>query len=567
MSDAAERSVRVRRWRIRGTLETITPLHMGTGGVEKRPELRKKRSSALGRKDDPEVRTVVLDCNDRPCLTATGLKGAMLSWCRAHLAQAGAVTEDDVTLFGTASDNSGQAAGGRLEIHVASMNDPGGHAPSPTPFWNAARRTDVDVGVRINRASGTALDRHLFHKEVVAPRTAFSVVIDLDVPPQGAGDGTTLLERALALLAAFNLPSDGPLPPLAMGAMTGRGHGRFTWTPDTLSRVTDDSLKAWIQSGAKQTWEQALTPLPAAEQAARIKAGQAILDQATGQAEVICSVTLAFDHRFLVSEPGRAMSEMDAKEANKRKNPDSPNVMATSGIMPKVDHDDREVLPTASVKGVLRSRAERILATLTGDETPFDHAPGRGPAGLDDPQAKMMTEGRPTERLFGAASWCAALAVDPFEPVDEARPATTQELVAIDRFTGGASGSAKYAIDAFDRPRFAGRLRLDLTRAKAEDLGLLVLVLRDLVEGDLTFGHGTTKGYGGALASVTVQARGVSAETEAMPVDDAHGPGFDAPVPWENLKDVPALAGPLRHAVHALRVHAAPKRPENKGAA
>jgi CRISPR/Cas system CSM-associated protein Csm3 (group 7 of RAMP superfamily) len=332
--------------------------------------------------------------------------------------------------------------------------------------------------------------------------------------------------------------------PLALGAMTGRGFGRFAWTPDRVSWATDETVRAWIDAGAPGTWTKALTPVPAQVRAA-LDAEVAVMSAvARVPAALVCDVTLAFDHRFLVSEPGRVVTEAQA-ESRKTKR--------TAGIMPKVDAQGHAVLPTASIKGALRSRAERILATLTGDETPFDHAPGRGRAGLDDPAAVMMTAGLPTERLFGAASWRAALAIEPFEPVAPQAAATTQELVAIDRFTGGASGSAKYDIDAFDRPTFKGRLRLNLDRSQPEDVGLLVLLLRDLAEGDVTFGYGATKGFGGVAATVAIRMQGARPETWDLPWPTAsNGPGGDAPLPWADIPNS-TLDAPLRAAVAALR--------------
>jgi CRISPR/Cas system CSM-associated protein Csm3 (group 7 of RAMP superfamily) len=519
-------------------LTTLTPLHIGTGRFEKRAELRH------GREEDepqtvPEAKAVLLDTHDRPCLTPTGMKGAMLSWCVTHLGR----TQIDDALFGCGPTPGNEAVGGRLEFHTARLDEASTtmQAASATPFHKKARHTDLDTGVRINRASGTALDRHLFYKETVTPGAVFKVLLDLDVPPDSLDDGTALIERTLALLDAFN--PGGPVPPLALGAMTGRGHGRFEWTPERLLSATDETVRAWISDGAPGTWENALKPVPGDISASCIKAGQAMRRAAQARAELVCEVTLAFDHRFFVSEPGRVVTQAQA---------DARKTEKTAGIMPKVDKDGRAVLPTASIKGVLRSRAERILATLTGDEEPFGHAPGRGRAGMDDPAAYMGAEGLATERLFGAASWRAALAVDPFEPVGPRAPATTQELVAIDRFTGGASGSAKYAIDAFDRPTFKGRLRLSLDRSQPEDVGLLVLLLRDLAEGDVTFGYGSTKGYGSAQASVTVQVRGAYLDPKALSVSAAAGPGFDTALAWADVRGS-ALEDPLREAVTELR--------------
>ncbi|MQX38172.1 RAMP superfamily CRISPR-associated protein [Roseospira navarrensis] len=533
MSETTQNAARVRRWRIEGTLTTRTPLHIGTGRFEARSELKH------GREDDPQsvteakAKAVLLDADERLCVTATGLKGAMLAWAETHLERSAV---NDV-LFGCGPGKGGDGVGGRLEFQTARLEtpEPESAGGSETPFRNRVRHTDLDTGVRINRASGTALDRHLFYKEAVAPGAVLRVVLDLDVPEKSADGGWALVARTLALLNAFNVNDEDTVPPLTLGAMTGRGFGRFKWTLDALSWATDDTVRAWIADGAPDTWAQALKQVPSQTRTDLETQADELLDRPRVPSALICDVTLAFDYRFLISEPGRVVKEV------------------TSGIMPKVDAKGHAVLPTASLKGALRSRAERIFATLTGDETPFDHAPGRGRAGVDDPAAVMMTSALPTERLFGAASWRAALDVDPFEPVKGHTTPSTQELVAVDRFTGGASGSAKYAIDAFDRPTFRGRLRLDLTRCRPEDVGLLVLLLRDLAEGDVTFGYGSTKGYGGVAATVTVRMQGDPPETWTLPWPSTlDGAGGKSPLVWADLPDS-ILDAPLRAAVAALR--------------
>ncbi|ABC20989.1 RAMP superfamily CRISPR-associated protein [Rhodospirillum rubrum] len=539
MSASLQTADRVRRWRIEGELTTRTPLHMGSGSFEARQELRRAPQTD----DIAKAKAVLLDSDQRPCLTGSGLKGAMLAWANAYLPD----PERDRLLFGCEPDGDGKGQGGRLEFQTAFLSqnkENTSPSSSPTPFWMSDRRTDVDTGVRINRASGTALDKHLFYKEVVAPGTAFRMVLDLDLPACCTDKGHALVNRVLALLEAFNLSDDDRVPPLTLGAMTGRGHGRFAWRLTNLSRVTDASARTWIDKGAPGTWAAALTPVP--DKGPWQTTAKATLEVVQSPATLVCEVTLTFDHRFLISEPARVVTEDEARTRSGK--------TRTAGIMPKVDGKGNAVLPTASIKGVLRSRAERILATLTGDASAFEHAPGRGPAGQDNPAADMMTDRcLPTSRLFGAASWRAALDVEPFRPLSGHTTVAHQELVAIDRFTGGVSGSAKYDIDAFHRPQFKGRLRLNLRRSRLEDVGLLVLLLRDLAEGDLSFGYGGTKGYGGTQAMVTVQVRGTTAGTQALPLpEETGGAGIDTPVSWSSIQDS-ALASPLREAVAAFR--------------
>ncbi|SDH79629.1 RAMP superfamily CRISPR-associated protein [Roseospirillum parvum] len=541
-------SPRIRRWRIEGTLTTDTPLHLGTGGVESWKELKGREKGEEAK--PPKVKAVVVDATGRPCLTPSGLKGAMQAWARAHLPDCLWGAEDEKaplkardTLFGAAADPNGEAVGsrleflgGRLEFHYAPMEEPTDRAKSPVKLRNTHRNSQVDTGVRIDRASGAALDRHLFFKEVVDPGATFKVTLDLDVPPDAKDGGRDLVTLALALLEGFNPGTGDEVPRLALGAMTGRGHGRFTWARSALKRLSDDDLAEWIGQGAPRTWEAALVDVPEGEATAIHNKATGWRQQAQVHPELICQLRLQFDHHFLLSEPSRVISD---KEANKAQGGER-----TASLMPRVDHAGKPVLPASSIKGVLRARAERILATLTDDEEPFGHRPGRGKQTAD---TNIRAQGLPSQRLFGAASWRASLGIDPFTLEGEAVTAH-QELVAIDRFTGGASGSSKFDIEAFDRPTFTGCLRLDLDpkRTSLEDVGLLVLVLRDLAEGDLTFGYGSTKGYGGAEATLSLKVTGDGG------VLDLEGESPKDWIPWARL-GASTLAQPLRAAVDALR--------------
>ena len=99
--------------------------------------------------------------------------------------------------------------------------------------------------------------------------------------------------------------------------------------------------------------------------------------------------------------------------------------------------------------------------------------------------------------MFGAPGWRSPLALSDFVPEEGACEIQTQEMLAVDRFTGGGREGAKYNAKAVIDPVFQGRIVLDRNRAPSFALGLLALVLRDLKEGELSFGWGSAgKGYG-----------------------------------------------------------------------
>ncbi len=76
-------------------------------------------------------------------------------------------------------------------------------------------------------------------------------------------------------------------------------------------------------------------------------------------------------------------------------------------------------------------------------------------------------------------------------------------MVAIDRLHGGAAEGLKFNVEFVMTPTLDGVLTLDLMRIAPWGLGLLALTLRDLVEGDVTFGFGASKGYGAGRLRVS----------------------------------------------------------------
>jgi hypothetical protein len=101
--------------------------------------------------------------------------------------------------------------------------------------------------------------------------------------------------------------------------------------------------------------------------------------------------------------------------------------------------------------------------------------------------------------VFGAAGWRSPLRVSDF--VGSSLATLRQEFLAIDRFTGGGAEHLKFDAETADRPVLTGHISLDLEALGDVGvgrwaLGLLALTLRDLLEGDLTFGFGAAKGFG-----------------------------------------------------------------------
>ena len=161
------------------------------------------------------------------------------------------------------------------------------------------------------------------------------------------------------------------------------------------------------------------------------------------------------------------------------------------------------------------------------------------PRGQAEAQVVNMEQAKKLDasaRVFGAAGWRAPVEVSEFTQIGDGKlKEDRQEFVAIDRFTGGAAHQKKFRADYVLHPMFKGHLDVDLAalgrvEAGGWALALLAFVLRDLREGDISFGFGASKGYGSCRATIASVScptgfDGASAEqVEALLKDGASAP-------------------------------------------
>lgn len=415
-------------------------------------------------------------------------------------------------VFGWYDPDKREGRGGRAEFLDAHALAGGPPAHTP-PYWSADRVTGVAASVAISRDKRTASDKKLFHQEYVPAGVPFGVAIT----------GCLTETHVKALLTLLEVPG------LTLGASTGNGWGRVSWTVRTLHRLDAEGVRAWLANPAPVGY-QALRELPratvtawAAEAATRART----LTRPDG-ARLALDLELAFDGRFLVNDTSQTRKDRHDRHTDGPKKPDH---------APRRDARGRAYLPAASLRGALRSHAERILRTRGGDKAAC--SPDKPCAAAEGPG----TLGKlcPACRVFGASGWRAPLDVSDFVATADI-PEVTQDFLAIDRFTGGGSNHLKFDARGAERPVLAGRLSVDpaaLARVDAWPwaLGLLALVLRDLVEGDVRFGFGAAKGYGGCQARI-IAAR--VPEPGSLPAELRTDADF-APEHWPT-------SGPLRVA-------------------
>ena len=165
-------------------------------------------------------------------------------------------------------------------------------------------------------------------------------------------------------------------------------------------------------------------------------------------------------------------------------------------------------LPGSSIKGVLRSHAERLLRSENVNITDTFSMEGRKAFKQDSEGPEVYSGTCPIGRTFGNLHVKGRLSVsdhmpggsDPTgsderrEQVRLANEVTQRNGVGIDRLTGSASTGALFDIEAVVQGRFDGQITL--RNAQLYQLALALFVLRDLDEGWVRLGSSSSRGFG-----------------------------------------------------------------------
>jgi CRISPR/Cas system CSM-associated protein Csm3 (group 7 of RAMP superfamily) len=445
----------LKRWVITGELTTETPLHIGDGGFLE------------GHK--PEVARIVRDCNKKPYIPSSSLRGFLRS-CAECLFAADQVEE----LFGYQEKRErgshAEALGGLLQV------------------WDGEAigelKTENRHHVVINRRTRTAAEHLLFAEELICAGSQFNLTFVID--------GVNATEDHVALLLGVlgHIHEHG----FRLGAGTADNLGKVSWKQTAVKALTDDAVKNWLADKTGQHLNNHLEEvkhIPVAKPVALTN-------------RLLLDIELHFEDRFLV------------KDANTSKDVQNSRNLNNSAIEGRVQ-DERALLDETSFLGALRSQCEPIARTIAGE-----HA-NQWVRDVTATGARYdnITNYTAVDYLFGGVGWLAPVRVEKVFLAKDRKKPTKQEFLAIDRFTGGGVNGLKYDANGFERPVIKGTVSIDLCAlrylhlqtvnpnvfadggAQMQDLFfLLAFTLRDLEEGDIRFGFGASKGYGAYKATI-----------------------------------------------------------------
>ena len=506
-----------RRWKrvlIQGLLETVTPLHVGSG--ELGPHLGLKTARKEGyRKENKPIAVALVESlrNGCPIIPGSTLKGALRSYLYPQHRSGKADEERWRRLLGAPEiserdprydEEGGQGRGGCVDFWDAVAESPSADRDfSRVPYWDAKRLTGCMAQVAMDRRLGVAREEQLYHLQFVPPGIDFRVKLfatEIDEEE---------LEWLLAGLSGFGGGSSTGDPAsaggLCLGGDTVKGWGQLRWRLSSVRGMDEGHVREWLRAAERPPWREALNEDRCSARIAidlnTVCRKHGSLSVQSREPVLELAFKLQMTGQFLINDPSRAEQEAQ-KDKQKAREAKQESEKQTSAVnpYPRYNADGDLVLPASGFRGALRSQAERIVRTLYSGRGAEEAPRGVGAVGKSIERTLSEVPLSFAERVFGASGWQSPIEIE--DLIDrEPSPVQKEEFVAIDRFLGGATAGKKFHCHYHWQPCFDGKIRIRLKRwhdagVFEAAIGLWVLLLRDLVEGEVRFGMHQGKGFG-----------------------------------------------------------------------
>ena len=379
------------------------------------------------------LRDSVSDC---ALLTGASIAGALRNYLREY--QGGYGVEEQkgdraTTLFGgTRRDPDGEKSPLIINDAISSK--------IPT--------VELRDGVAIESTTGTAKKGQKYDLELLAAGTEFQIGFELSIEKNLSQSQEQALINLLALALRGLEQGD-----ISIGMKKRRGFGRChvkDWQVWNFHLENLDERMAWLKF---EHWCRDLLPDRKTYLSIATALGVSLENEKDKRDRFLMHATFQLVGSLLIrsgqDSTGRAPDVVHLKSHRPNKS------------------ESQSVLSGTSLAGVLRHRAERIVNTLGGSST-------------------LVNE------LVGKQSQASRLVVH--EKVIEKADDLVQNRIAIDRFTGGAYHGALFD----EQPIFGGSvcIELELRNPKDDEIGLLLLLLKDLWTSDLPVGGESSIGRG-----------------------------------------------------------------------
>ena len=426
---------------VEGDLILLTPAHFGNGDGSDETDL-----PLLADALEPT----------RPLLTGASLAGALRAYLRRISSKDASL---DKALFGGAKgDDAGEQ----------SPSDAGEQSPLIVDdALGQAAGVELRDGVKLDPTTRTAAEGALFNVETWAAGTTFNLRLELALN----GDSSA---RLRALAAALTGLSNGSI---TLGMRKQRGYGKVSveqWRVrryELAGSVRD--LLDWLKDGNRPLPEDgpgvSLVPARDRDDGALMADLLKAFGAPDAQALPLRQNALVLTAQFAL--PGSILIR-----GNTGRDDLGPDMVH---LHSRRDGRLKPIVSGTSLAGALRARATRILNTLNPDKTQPIIAEMFGPEmkGKVTPKASRVI-------------------VEECEVVN-AVTELVQNRIRIDRFTGGVVEGGLFSEQpAFGKPDTRLTIRLRLLDPKDHEIGLLLLLLKDLWTGDLPLGGEISVGRG-----------------------------------------------------------------------
>lgn len=424
-----------------------------------------------------------------PLLTGPSLAGALRAYLRAR--DRGDAHPLPDLIDGEALIDR-ERAGAAVRLFGGFRTDPDGEQSAVIVDDAIGRGPGIELreGVRLDPTTRTASADQLFDRQLWPAGTTFPLRFELTLCDREGVDPAELKRGLATALAGLH---DGSI---RLGARKSRGYGRVlarNWLtrsyrvarrPDNPTWPAD--LLAWIVEGDRPL---AGTPRPTAA-------------AALGVPDLLPDARAFFRLEACFDLPGSLLIRSGAGRDDF--GPDVVHLHAR-----QVDGDRKPILSGTSAAGALRARAAKIARTLAehyrANGAVDDTAGNRAQALIDDLFGPEIRDG-----IQPRAS---RLTVEE-RAIEPAVADLVQNRVGIDRFTGGARETALFNEQpVFGTSATTVAVDLGLSAPRDHEIGLLLLLLKDLWTEDLPLGGESSVGRGrlrGRSATLTLQRGGTT---------------------------------------------------------
>ncbi|MBD2629617.1 RAMP superfamily CRISPR-associated protein [Trichormus variabilis] len=333
--------------------------------------------------------------------------------------------------------------------------------------------SELRDSVKIDSVTRTAADKAKYDLELLQAGTEFPLCFELLIE-KGSDESSLLKGLAIALQGLEK-------GEISLGIKKHRGFGRckvYEWQVWNFNLKDASDRIAWLTLDHSWSTDPPCTKSPAINPsivAAMKEAGLEFPEEWEDQRE-FCKI----DATFTLATPLLIRSGL----ASSDKAPDVVHLKS------RRNEELKPVLSGTSLAGVLRHRVERIINTIGKNVNIVEDIFGSD-------LSKNKTSGAKASRLIV------------HESVIKNTTDLVQNRIAIDRFTGGTLHGALFN----EQPIFPNsetylKLNLELRNPEEHEIGLLLLLLKDLWTGDLPVGGTSSIGRGrlqGNKATITLR--------------------------------------------------------------